>query len=133
MDHHCPWIYNCVGWKNHKYFMLSLIYGSLTSLLIAACMFESVKRLVSSEKVGALPLAGILARSGFEYTSGVQYARADACRGTGGLPWCFAFVFQSDSFWWLLLLFHLLNKRRPLTHFRGYKKLRCKVAGVLCG
>ncbi|PHJ21008.1 cell cycle regulator with zn-finger domain-containing protein [Cystoisospora suis] len=50
MDHHCPWIYNCVGWNNHKYFMLSLIYGSLTSLLIAVCMFESVKRLVSSEK-----------------------------------------------------------------------------------
>ncbi|EPR59182.1 cell cycle regulator with zn-finger domain-containing protein [Toxoplasma gondii TgCatPRC2] len=50
MDHHCPWIYNCVGWRNHKYFMLSLIYGSLDSLLIAICMFETVKRVVASDK-----------------------------------------------------------------------------------
>mmetsp|Transcript_62442 Transcript_62442/g.115963 ORF Transcript_62442/g.115963 Transcript_62442/m.115963 type:complete len:366 (-) Transcript_62442:60-1157(-) len=42
MDHHCPWIYNCVGFHNHKYFFLLLMYSTFNCHLIVWTMYPSV-------------------------------------------------------------------------------------------
>jgi palmitoyltransferase len=50
MDHYCPWMCNCVGYGNYRYFVLFLLYMCIGSLYVVCFTATDILRMTPEER-----------------------------------------------------------------------------------
>jgi palmitoyltransferase len=56
MDHHCPWVGNCIGFNNYKFFLNMIFYAFANSLYFVYIFGDVIKYLIIEEKIVSFKL-----------------------------------------------------------------------------
>lgn len=71
MDHYCPWLFNTVGWRNMRYYLLFLVYVVVGTLYIVVMTLRPFMSCLGNPSVRNPPVWGTL-RSGVRVTKPVR-------------------------------------------------------------